>query len=99
MLWSHAGEYGGQGNGAARAPLPVSAGRRDRHEAMDGWWSEIDQEICDGVARHGSVAPVDLARQLGLSESALASLLSLLVPQGRLRIIRVELPPSAPTPA
>lgn len=64
---------------------------------MDGWWSEIDQEICDGVARHGPIAPADLARQLGLSESALASLLSLLVQQGRLRITRIEAP--APTAA
>jgi hypothetical protein len=60
---------------------------------MDGWWSEIDQAVRDCLARRGPMTPAELGRYLALSESAVASVLSLLVQQGRLRITRVELPP------
>jgi hypothetical protein len=39
------------------------------------------------------MAPGELARQLGLSEGAVISVLSLLAQEGKLRIARVELPP------
>jgi len=60
---------------------------------MDGWWTEIDDEVRACLQRHGAMAPAELARQLGLSEGAVISVLSLLVQEGKLRISRVELPP------
>ena len=60
---------------------------------MDGWWAEIDEQVCACLDRHGAMAPDELARQLGLSEAAVISVLSLLAQEGKLRIARVELPP------
>jgi hypothetical protein len=60
---------------------------------MDGWWSEIDDQVRACLERHGSLAPADIARMLGLSEGAVASVLSLLAQDGKLRIARVELTP------
>jgi hypothetical protein len=62
---------------------------------MDGWWKELDGQVRDCLERHGALAPADLARFLGLSESATISVLSLLAQEGKLRIARVELPPRA----
>lgn len=60
---------------------------------MDGWWTEIDDQVRLCLERHGAMAPAELARQLGLSEGAVMSVLSLLAQEGKLRIARVELPP------
>ena len=60
---------------------------------MDGWWTEIDDQVRACLERHGAMAPGELARQLGLSEGAVISVLSLLAQEGKLRIARVELPP------
>jgi hypothetical protein len=62
---------------------------------MDGWWTELDGQVRDCLERHGALAPAELARHLGLSESATISVLSLLAQEGKLRIARVELPPRA----
>ena len=59
---------------------------------MDGWWNEIDDQVRGCLERHGAMAPAEIARQLGLSEGAVASVLSLLAQEGKLRIARVELP-------
>jgi DNA-binding Lrp family transcriptional regulator len=60
---------------------------------MDGWWTEIDGQVRTCLERHGAMAPVEIAHQLGLSEGAVISLLSMLAQEGKLRIARVELPP------
>jgi len=59
---------------------------------MDGWWDEIDDQVHECLERHGAMAPAEIARQLGLSEGAVMSVLSLLTQEGKLRIARVELP-------
>jgi hypothetical protein len=59
---------------------------------MDGWWNEIDDQVRQCLERQGAMAPADIARQLGLSEGAVMSVLSLLTQEGKLRIARVELP-------
>ena len=59
---------------------------------MDGWWNEIDDQVRACLERHGAMAPSEIARQLGLSEGAVASVLSLLAQEGKLHITRVELP-------
>lgn len=60
---------------------------------MDGWWTEIDDQVQACLERHGALAPAEIARLLNLSEGAVASVLSLLAQEGKLRIARVELPP------
>jgi predicted ArsR family transcriptional regulator len=58
---------------------------------MDGWWNEIDDQVQACLERYGAMAPAEIARQLGLSEGAVASVLSMLAQEGKLRIARVEL--------
>ena len=58
---------------------------------MDGWWNEIDDQVQNCLERYGAMAPAEIARQLGLSEGAVASVLSMLAQEGKLRIARVEL--------
>ena len=60
---------------------------------MDGWWSEIDRDVSAILERSGPMSPRDIARQLRLSEGAVASVLAMLVQEGKLRIKQVELPP------
>ena len=59
---------------------------------MDGWWTEIEGQVRRCLERNGGMTPAELARQLGLSESEVASVLSLLANEGKLRIAQVELP-------
>ena len=59
---------------------------------MDGWWNEIDTQIEAALFRNGGMSPADLAREVGLSEPAIVSLLSRLATEGRVRITRVETP-------
>jgi hypothetical protein len=58
---------------------------------MDGWWNEIDDQVQACLERYGAMAPAEIARQLELSEGAVASVLSMLAQEGKLRISRVEL--------
>jgi predicted ArsR family transcriptional regulator len=59
---------------------------------MDGWWTEIDDAVRACLERNGAMTPAQIARQLGLSEGAVGSVLSLLAQEGKLRIAQVELP-------
>ena len=60
---------------------------------MDGWWNEIDRDVRAILERSGPMSPRDIARQLRLSEGAIASVLAMLAQEGKLRINQVELPP------
>jgi hypothetical protein len=62
-------------------------------EFMEGWWKEIDRDVQSCLERFGPMSPRDLARQLRMSEGAVASVLSMLAQEGKLRISRVELTP------
>ena len=64
---------------------------------MDGWWNEIDRDVHAILERSGPVSPRDIARQLRLSEGAVASVLAMLAQEGKLRINQVELPPQDDT--
>ena len=57
---------------------------------MDGWWSEIDEQIEKALVRNGGLSPADLSREIGLSEAATVSILSRLAVEGKIRIARVE---------
>ena len=63
-----------------------------RGAGMDHWWSTIDHEVLDLLQTNGPMAPADLGRKLGLSESAVASCLAMLAAEGRVRIRLVERP-------
>jgi hypothetical protein len=65
---------------------------------MEDWWTEIDDAVRGCLERNGPMAPSEIAGQLGMSEGAVCSVLSLLAQEGKLRIARVELfdrPPGA----
>ena len=58
---------------------------------MDGWWDQIEREIRDCLERHGSLTTSELARHLGMSESATASVLRVLAPTGGVQMnVRVS---------
>ena len=57
---------------------------------MDGWWSEIDRDVRAILEGSGPMSPRDIARQLRLSEGAVASVLAMLAQEGKLRIKQVE---------
>ena len=50
---------------------------------MDEWWTEIDTDILGGRAGNGAMAPAELGLQLGISETATTSLLSMLAQEGK----------------
>ena len=54
------------------------------------WWA-VDQEILDCLAGHEAMSPAEISRQLGLSEAEAASLLAMLVREGKVRICQVAL--------
>lgn len=60
---------------------------------MDGWWNEIDRDVSAVLEQYGPMSARDIARQLRLSEGAVASVLAMLAQEGKLRIKQVELPP------
>jgi DNA-binding Lrp family transcriptional regulator len=60
---------------------------------MDGWWNEIDRDVSAILERSGPTSPRDIARELRLSEGAVASVLAMLAQEGKLRIQQVDLPP------
>lgn len=58
--------------------------------AMDHWWSELDDDVLECLAV-GVAAPADIGRQLGMSEAAASSILSMLAAEGKVRICRATL--------
>jgi hypothetical protein len=58
---------------------------------MEEWWTQMDDDVLGSLALHGAMSPGDLGRRLGLSEGATASLLTMLVQNGKVRICLVEL--------
>ncbi len=57
---------------------------------MDGWWSEIDDEVVACLSTYGAMTPEDLGRRLGVSEEATVSLLAMLARDRRVLIRLVE---------
>jgi hypothetical protein len=60
---------------------------------MDGWWDELEAEIASWLANRGETPVFELARHLGVSEEATASLLAVLMVGGPIQFCRVELTP------
>lgn len=58
---------------------------------MADWWTEIEGEILSCLERTGITTPAEIGRRLGMPEAAAASLLSILVREGKVRMCLVEL--------
>jgi len=68
----------------------------DRHatvECGEEWWSLLDGEVLDCLACGRPVSPEEVGDKLGMSAAAAASLLTMLVHDGRVRITSVERAP------
>ena len=55
-----------------------------------GWWNEIDEQII-ACLRNGPQSTQDLAWKLGMSPTAVTSLLSMMAAEGKVRITGAEL--------
>jgi DNA-binding Lrp family transcriptional regulator len=57
---------------------------------VDHFWRELDDAVLACLA-DGNDTPSEISRQLGISEPAASSILTMLVVEGRVRISRVSL--------
>jgi hypothetical protein len=62
----------------------------EQDASPDPWWDDLDAAVMACLGAKGAMAPHEVGRQLGMSESAAASLLCLLALEGRVRICLVE---------
>ena len=67
---------------------PVSADERDA--LPEPWWDDLDAAVLSCLKAKGSMAPHEVGRHLGMSESSATSLLCLLAMAGKIRICLVE---------
>jgi hypothetical protein len=58
--------------------------------AAEPWWQDLDAAVMACLESNGALAPHEVGRHVGLSESAAASLLCLLALEGKVRICLVE---------
>ena len=55
------------------------------------FWSELDEDVLRCLAeRHGQMTPTELGARLGMSESAVCSVIAMLAETGKVRITSVE---------
>jgi hypothetical protein len=60
------------------------------HAPVEPWWGDLDTAVMACLEAKGAMAPHEVGRHVGLSESAAASLLCLLAMEGKVRICLVE---------
>jgi uncharacterized membrane protein YecN with MAPEG domain len=58
--------------------------------SVNEWWSDLDDDLLTTLGAGGAMTPAELGLRLGISESAIASLLAMLATEGRVRICLVE---------
>src|SRR5215471_290261 len=81
---------------SSRHPI-VPRGARDRRRrrpsrsGVTDWWTALESEILNCLEHVGTVTPAEIGRRLGIPEAATASLLSVQVRDGKVRIRLVEL--------
>jgi hypothetical protein len=68
--------------------------RRGIEALSDEWWRLLDGEVLDCLACGRPLSPEEVGDKLGMSADATASLLTMLVLDGRVRITAVELTPA-----
>lgn len=62
-----------------------------RFAAETDFWNELDAEVLGCLAEgQGAVTPAELSGRLGMSESAVCSILAMLAETGKVRIHSVE---------
>ena len=61
--------------------------------SVNEWWSDLDDDLLATLGAGGAMTPAELGLRLGISESAIASLLAMLATEGRVRIRLVERTP------
>jgi hypothetical protein len=55
------------------------------------FWAELDGDVLRCLAeRHGEMTPAELGGRLGMSESAVCSVLAMLAAAGKVRICSIE---------
>ena len=57
---------------------------------MADWWSELEHELLTCVEEIGLATPAEVGRRLGFSETSAASLLAILVREGKVRMCLVQ---------
>ena len=62
----------------------------DRDVPPEPWWDDLDAAVLAFLEANGAIAPQEVGRHLGLSESAATSVLCLLAQAGKVRICLVE---------
>ena len=74
--------------------MPMIEELRDAIEAGEDWWRVLDDEILDCLACGHPVSPEEVGAKLGMSAESAASLLTMLVRDGRVRLAAVESKPA-----
>jgi hypothetical protein len=57
---------------------------------MTEWWAELENELLSCVEEIGLATPAEVGRRLGFSETSAASLLAILVREGKVRMCLVQ---------
>jgi len=57
---------------------------------MNDWWAELEHELLTCVEEIGLATPAEVGRRLGFSETSAASLLAILVREGKVRMCLVQ---------
>jgi hypothetical protein len=57
---------------------------------MTDWWAELENELLTCVEEIGLATPAEVGRRLGFSETSAASLLAILVREGKVRMCLVQ---------
>ena len=61
-----------------------------RTAVSDDWWGELDASVLGYLTQRGGASPDEIGRAVGLSPGSAASVLAMLVNEGKVRITRVE---------
>lgn len=72
--------------------MPTTEERREGVECGDDFWSLLDAEVLDCLGCGRPLSPEEVGAKLGMTAESAASLITMLVRDGRVRITAVELP-------
>lgn len=61
-----------------------------RTAVSDDWWGDLDASVLGYLSQCGAASPDEIGRAVGLSPGSAASLVAMLVSEGKVRITRVE---------
>ena len=61
-----------------------------RTAMSDDWWGDLDASVLGYLSERAGASPEEIGRAIGLSPGTAASVLAMLVNEGKVRITRVE---------